>query len=51
MWALFILPMEAFWVILKCEKYFLNNYGSFEELSQAIDEYITSIIMNVYRKD
>lgn len=33
-------PMEAFWGTLKCEKYYLNKYGSFEELSKAIDEYI-----------
>lgn len=33
-------PMEAFWGTLKCEKYYLNKYGSFEELSKAIDAYI-----------
>ena len=33
-------PMEAFWGTLKCEKYYLRKYQSFEELSKAIDEYI-----------
>lgn len=33
-------PMEAFWGIVKCEKYYLNQYHSFEELNRAIDEYI-----------
>lgn len=33
-------PMEAFWGTLKCEKYYLRKYRSFEELSKAIDEYI-----------
>lgn len=33
-------PMEAFWGILKCEKYYLHKYHTYEELSNAIDEYI-----------
>jgi transposase InsO family protein/transposase-like protein len=33
-------PMEAFWGILKCEKYYLNKYHTYEDLSEAIDEYI-----------
>lgn len=33
-------PIEGFWGILKCEKYYLNNYATFQELNQAIDEYI-----------
>lgn len=33
-------PMEAFWGILKCEKYYLHKYHTFEELSHSIDEYI-----------
>lgn len=33
-------PMEGFWGILKCEKYYLNHYATFQGLSQAIDEYI-----------
>ncbi|MDR5588049.1 IS3 family transposase [Clostridium sp. 5N-1] len=34
-------PMEAFWGILKCEKYYLHKYDTYEELSNAIDEYIS----------
>lgn len=33
-------PMEAFWGTIKCEKYYLNKYDTFEELVKAIDEYI-----------
>lgn len=33
-------PMEAFWGILKCEKYYLHKYHTFKDLSQAIDDYI-----------
>jgi putative transposase len=33
-------PMEAFWGILKCEKYYLNKYYTYEELSDDIDKYI-----------
>lgn len=33
-------PMESFWGTLKCEKYYLHKYGTFQELSKAIDEYI-----------
>jgi transposase InsO family protein len=33
-------PMEAFWGILKCEKYYLHRYHTFEDLARAIDEYI-----------
>ncbi|WP_420842609.1 IS3 family transposase [Fervidibacillus albus] len=33
-------PMESFWGALKCEKYYLHKYETFEELSKAIDEYI-----------
>lgn len=32
--------METFWGMIKCEKYYLNKYGTFEELEKAIDEYI-----------
>jgi len=34
-------PMEAFWGILKCEKYYLHKYDTYEDLSKAIDEYIS----------
>lgn len=33
-------PMESFWGTLKCEKYYLYTYDTFEELEKAIDEYI-----------
>lgn len=33
-------PMEAFWATLKCEKYYLNKYNSFEELSMSIDVFM-----------
>ena len=33
-------PMEGFWEILKCEKYYLNKYNTYEDISNAIDEYI-----------
>lgn len=33
-------PMEGFWGTLKCEKYYLNHYKTFEELNRAIDEYM-----------
>jgi putative transposase len=33
-------PMEGFWGIMKCEKYYLNKYSTFEELKKAIEEYI-----------
>ncbi|MCE5220293.1 MAG: IS3 family transposase [Clostridium sp.] len=34
-------PMEGFWGILKCEKYYLHKYDTYEELSNAIDDYIS----------
>lgn len=33
-------PMESFWGTLKSEKYNLEKYKTYEELSNAIDEYI-----------
>ena len=33
-------PMEGFWGILKAEMFYLQQFHSFEELLQAIDEYI-----------
>lgn len=33
-------PMESFWGTLKCEKYYLNTYSTFEELEKDIDTYI-----------
>jgi transposase InsO family protein len=34
-------PMEGFWGILKCEKYYLHKYNTYENISNAIDEYIS----------
>lgn len=33
-------PMEGFWGILKAEMYYLQQFHTFEELQQAIDEYM-----------
>lgn len=33
-------PMESFWGTLKCEKYYLHTYQSFEDLKKDIDDYI-----------
>lgn len=33
-------PMESFWGTLKSEMYYLRKFSTFEELEQAIDEYI-----------
>lgn len=33
-------PMESFWGTLKCEKYYLHKYETFEALQQAIEDYI-----------
>lgn len=39
-------PMEAFWGTLKCERYYLHTYSTFEELGKDIDDYI-----NFYNND
>ncbi len=33
-------PMESFWGTLKCEKYYLRTYHTFEDLKRDIDDYI-----------
>lgn len=33
-------PMESFWGTLKCEKYYLKKYSTFEELERDIKAYI-----------
>lgn len=33
-------PMESFWGTLKCEKYYLHKYQTFEQLMNDIDAYI-----------
>jgi len=41
-------PMESFWGTLKCEKYYLRKYNTFEALSYAINEYIQFYNHNRY---
>ncbi len=43
-------PMESFFGTLKCEKYYLHKYKTFEELSLAIDEYIHFYNHDRYQK-
>ncbi len=43
-------PMESFWGALKCEKYYLHKYETFEELSFAVDEYIQFYNHGRYQK-
>lgn len=33
-------PMESFWGTLKCEKYYLHSYHTFEDLERDIEAYI-----------
>lgn len=33
-------PIEAFWGTLKCGKYYLNSYDTYETLSRDVEEYI-----------
>ncbi|MFC0396317.1 transposase, partial [Paenibacillus mendelii] len=33
-------PMESFWGTLKCEKYYLHTYHTFEELKRDIKAFI-----------
>ncbi|MBB5337400.1 transposase InsO family protein, partial [Pectinatus brassicae] len=33
-------PMEGFWGTLKCEKYYLHKYQTFDSLKKDIDDYI-----------
>jgi putative transposase len=33
-------PMESFWGTLKCERYYLHKYNTFEELKHDIEDYI-----------
>ncbi|KAB8127316.1 IS3 family transposase [Gracilibacillus oryzae] len=42
--------MESFWGTLKCEKYYLHNYKTFEELSKAINNYIYFYNHNRYQE-
>lgn len=33
-------PMESFWGTLKCEKYYLHTYRTFEDLQKDVEDYI-----------
>lgn len=33
-------PMESFWGTLKCEMYYLNRFGTYDELEKAVSDYI-----------
>ncbi|MED4003760.1 IS3 family transposase [Priestia aryabhattai] len=43
-------PMESFWGTLKSEKYYLHKYGTFEDLSKAINEYMYFYNHDRYQK-
>ncbi len=43
-------PIESFWGTLKCEKYYLHKYDSYEELKLAIDDYIHFYNYDRYQK-
>ncbi|MCL7748362.1 IS3 family transposase [Halalkalibacter alkaliphilus] len=43
-------PMESFFGTLKCEKYFLQKFSTFEELSLAVEEYIDFYNHDRYQK-
>ena len=33
-------PMEGFWGILKCEMFYLRKFDTFDQLKQAVEDYI-----------
>ncbi|QWU15995.1 IS3 family transposase [Paenibacillus sophorae] len=33
-------PMKSFWGTLKCERYYLHSYSTFEELQHDMEDYI-----------
>lgn len=43
-------PIEAFWGTLKCEKYYLNKYDTYESLKQAIEGYISFYNLERYQE-
>lgn len=43
-------PMEAFWGMLKSEMYYLKNFNSYNELEQAVIEYIDYYNNGRYQK-
>jgi putative transposase len=44
-------PMEGFWGIIKSEMYYLQKFHTYEELKQAIDEYIDFYNMKRLQKN
>ena len=44
-------PMEGFWGIIKSEMYYLQKFHTFEDLKQAIDEYIDFYNMKRLQKN
>lgn len=43
-------PMEAFWGMLKSEMYYLKTFHSYEELKQAVIDYIEYYNGSGYQK-
>lgn len=43
-------PMEAFWGMLKSEMYYLKTFNTYEELSEAVKEYIDYYNSSRYQK-
>lgn len=43
-------PMEGFWGIIKTEMYYLNKFGTYEELKEAIEKYIYYYNNNRYQE-
>ena len=43
-------PMEGFWGILKTEMYYLNKFNTYEELKEAIENYIYYYNNNRYQE-
>lgn len=44
-------PMEGFWGIIKAEMYYLHKFHTYEELKQAIDEYMDFYNMRRLQKN
>lgn len=44
-------PMEGFWGILKCEKYYLHKYNTYEEIIMQLINILISTIPRDYKKD
>ncbi len=44
-------PMESFWGTLKCEKYYIHKYETFEDLSKQLMNIFTFITMKDIKND